>query len=102
MFLHGRARNQIFFAKLGFDSAGGEVLLCTIPLDAARGAGDTGLGVKGKGIVNGQSKVAVAAGRDKSLLVVGHGNHDNVVTRHIGRLSPEEAWYLRGHFGKNV
>jgi len=43
-----------------------EVLFCTVSLDAARRAGDAGTGVEGECIVNGKSKIAVAAGRDKS------------------------------------
>ena len=92
MLLNGRARDQIFFAKLGFDPARGEVLFCTVSLDAARSAGNAGLGVEGESILNGQCKIAVAAGRDKSLLV--GGCHGLIITRHLctwRRLSPGES-----------
>jgi hypothetical protein len=69
MFLHGCSRDQIFFAKFGFDAAGSKVLLCTISLDAARRAGNTGLGVEDKCLLNCESKIAVAAGRDRSRRV---------------------------------
>ena len=39
MLFDGRACYQIFFAELGFDPAGKEVLFCTISLDAARRPG---------------------------------------------------------------
>lgn len=45
------------------------MLFCTISLDAARSAGDACRGVEGESIVDGQGKIAVAAGRDKSRLV---------------------------------
>jgi hypothetical protein len=71
MLINGRARDEIFFAELSFDPARGEMLLCTVSLDAARRAGDAGLGVEGKCILDGQCKIAVAAGRDVSMVSMG-------------------------------
>jgi hypothetical protein len=65
------------------------VLLSTISLDAARRAGDASLGVEDEGIVNGQGKIAVAAGRDRSRRVVVF--HGLMITRRTStccRLSP--------------
>jgi hypothetical protein len=79
MLLNGRARDQIFFAKFGFYPARGEVLLCAVSLNAARRTGDAGLGIEGECVVNGKSKIAVAAGRDKSRRV--GGCHGLMITR---------------------
>jgi hypothetical protein len=93
MLFDRRAGDQIFFAEFRFDAAGRKVLLCTIPLDAARRAGDAGLGVEGKGVLNGQDKIAVAAGRDKSRRVGGF--HVLMITQPIGCLPryPQERTY---------
>jgi len=55
------------------------MLFCTISLDTARRSRDTGRGVEGKGVFNGQGKIAVAAGRDRSRRV--NGFHGLMITR---------------------
>ena len=92
MLLNGRSCDEIFFAELGFDPTRGEMLFCAISLNAARRAGDAGLGVEGEGVLNGKSKIAVAAGRDRSRRV--DGFHGLMITRRPGdrrRLSPRES-----------
>ena len=71
MLLNGRAGDQIFFTKFGFDPTRGEMLFCTVSLDAARSAGDAGRCIEVKCVLNGQVKIAVAAGRDKSVVSMG-------------------------------
>lgn len=68
------------------------MFLGAVSLDAARRAGDAGGGIKGEGVFDGQGKITVAAGRDRSRRV--DGFHRLIIARRLSAqrwLSPRSA-----------
>jgi hypothetical protein len=67
-----------------------------VALNAARGAGEACAGVALDGLLDGESEIAVGAGRDLSRHVVGHCVYDNAArptSRRLSTMAPyqEEA-----------
>jgi len=56
--------DQIFLSEASIDEPAFEMSLCAIALDAARGAGETGIEVSLQGLLDRESEIAVGACRD--------------------------------------
>jgi hypothetical protein len=83
LLVHRRGRDQIFLTVGCLDAPTVEMALGTIALNAARGAGEACPSVALDGLLDGESEIAVGAGRDGS----------SVITLMIPRLVPRLARY---------
>src|SRR5205823_3008230 len=87
---HRRWCDQVLLAVGNFDAAAVEMALGAIALDRAEGAGKAGAFVARGGVLDGQAVFVVAAGRDRSRLVV-HTRRVALARRTSPRLSPESG-----------
>src|SRR5579864_43597 len=88
--VHRRWCDQIFFAECGLDTAALKMAFGAIALNAARCAGEARASIALDRLLDGESEIAVGAGRDLSRQVVGHCVYDNAACPTSRRLSPSE------------